>query len=87
MSRAQSAPEGSAHKRMALVHERLCQHRACKGLYESMYVCPLSNRTEVDIWRCILKEGIAVVPRCFAALRPVAHRPDALITVTGGYLI
>jgi sulfate adenylyltransferase subunit 2 len=41
---------------------------------ESIRVFPLSNWTEVDIWRYIQQERIAIVPLYFAQKRPVVQR-------------
>ena len=46
---------------------------------ETMRVFPLSNWTELDVWRYIEQEGIAVVPLYFARPRPVVRRDGALI--------
>ena len=48
---------------------------------ESIRVFPLSNWTEIDIWRYIEREGIQVVSLYFAAERPVVTRGGALIMV------
>ena len=48
---------------------------------ESIRVFPLSNWTELDIWRYIERERIAVVPLYFAAPRPVVMRDGTLIIV------
>ena len=48
---------------------------------ETMRVFPLSNWTELDVWRYICHEQIAVVPLYFAKARPVVRRGDALIAV------
>ncbi|MBT0663393.1 sulfate adenylyltransferase subunit CysD [Geobacter pelophilus] len=48
---------------------------------ESMRVFPLSNWTELDVWRYIAREGIAVVPLYFAAEREVVERNGQLIPV------
>ena len=48
---------------------------------ESMRVFPLSNWTELDVWRYIRREQIEVVPLYFAAARPVVERDGALIMV------
>jgi len=48
---------------------------------ESMRVFPLSNWTELDVWRYIRREGIPVVPLYFAAERPVVERDGALVMV------
>jgi sulfate adenylyltransferase subunit 2 len=41
---------------------------------ESFRVFPLSDWTELDVWRYIEREGIPVVPLYFAAERPVVER-------------
>ncbi len=48
---------------------------------ETMRVFPLSNWTELDVWRYIEHEGIAVVPLYFAQERPVVRRGGAWIMV------
>ena len=48
---------------------------------ESVRVFPLSNWTELDVWRYIRREGIPVVPLYFAAERPVVARDGALLMV------
>ncbi|MGF1627167.1 MAG: sulfate adenylyltransferase subunit CysD [Alphaproteobacteria bacterium] len=48
---------------------------------ECMRVFPLSNWGELDVWRYIQAEAIAVVPLYFAAPRPVVERSGALIMV------
>jgi len=48
---------------------------------ESIRVFPLSNWTELDVWRYIAHENIPVVPLYFAAPRPVVERGDSLIMV------
>jgi sulfate adenylyltransferase subunit 2 len=48
---------------------------------ESIRVFPLSNWTELDIWRYIDQERIPVAPLYFAAPRPVVMRDGALIIV------
>ena len=47
----------------------------------SVRVFPLSNWTELDVWRYIERERIPVVPLYFAAERPVVERDGALIMV------
>ena len=49
------------------------------ALGESMRVFPLSNWTELDVWRYVLAERIPVVPLYFAAPRPVVRRSDTWI--------
>lgn len=46
---------------------------------ESMRIFPLSNWTELDIWRYIAREAIEVVPLYFAAEREVVERSGQLI--------
>ncbi|MEX3010287.1 sulfate adenylyltransferase subunit CysD [Hoeflea sp. TYP-13] len=46
---------------------------------ESVRAFPLSNWTEVDIWRYIQAEDIPIVPLYFAAERPVVERDGMLI--------
>src|SRR5215204_6490153 len=48
---------------------------------QSMRVFPLSNWTELDVWRYIRRENIPVVPLYFAAPRPVVERDGSLIMV------
>src|ERR1700685_3073048 len=48
---------------------------------ESMRVFPLSNWTELDVWRYIHLEEIPIVPLYFAKPRPVVERDGALIMV------
>ncbi len=52
-----------------------------KSAGESFRVFPLSNWTELDVWRYIKREGVSVAPLYFAAIRPVVRRGDALIMV------
>ena len=58
---------------------RLFNTRIAPG--ESVRVFPLSNWTEIDVWRYILAEKLPVVPLYFAAYRPVVHRSGTLILV------
>jgi sulfate adenylyltransferase subunit 2 len=51
------------------------------GRGESVRVFPLSNWTEIDVWRYIDRERIPVVPLYFAKPRDVIVRGDALIPV------
>lgn len=46
---------------------------------ESIRAFPLSNWTELDVWRYIQAENIPVVPLYFAAERPVVERDGMLI--------
>jgi sulfate adenylyltransferase subunit 2 len=48
---------------------------------ERMRVSPLSNWTELDVWRYVRAESIPVVPLYFAKQRPVVRRQDALIMI------
>jgi sulfate adenylyltransferase subunit 2 len=48
---------------------------------ETMRVFPLSNWTELDVWRYIQLEQIPVVPLYFAKSRPIVVRDGALIMV------
>ncbi|MBK8864660.1 MAG: sulfate adenylyltransferase subunit 2 [Betaproteobacteria bacterium] len=48
---------------------------------ESIRVFPISNWTELDIWRYIYLEHIPIVPLYFAAERPVVDRGGTLIMV------
>ena len=50
---------------------------------ESIRVFPLSNWTELDVWRYIERESIPVVPMYFAAEREMVVRGDQLIPITG----
>jgi sulfate adenylyltransferase subunit 2 len=56
-------------------------YNARKRRGESFRVFPLSNWTELDVWRYIQRERIAVVPLYFAAPRPVIERDGTLIMV------
>lgn len=47
----------------------------------SMRVFPLSNWTELDVWRYIEREDIPVVPLYFSKIRPFVERDGALIMV------
>ncbi len=58
---------------------RLYNARVHKG--ESVRVFPLSNWTEMDVWRYVAREGIDVVSLYFAAERPVVERDGALIMI------
>lgn len=48
---------------------------------QSMRVFPLSNWTELDIWRYIQREGIEIPALYFAKERPVVERDGVLIMV------
>ncbi|NKE61975.1 sulfate adenylyltransferase subunit CysD [Lentzea sp. PSKA42] len=58
---------------------RLYNTRVAPG--ESIRVFPLSNWTELDVWRYVERERIPVVPLYFAAPRPVVDRDGMLIMV------
>lgn len=58
---------------------RLYNTRTAPG--ETLRVFPISNWTELDVWRYIQQEGIPVVPLYLAAERPVVDRDGALILV------
>jgi sulfate adenylyltransferase subunit 2 len=60
----------------------LFNSRIDKG--ESMRVFPLSNWTELDVWRYIHQENIPIVPMYFAKLRPMVVRGESLIPVEHG---
>ena len=48
---------------------------------QSMRVFPLSNWTELDVWRYIERENIPVVPLYFSQTRPFVERDGSLIMV------
>ena len=48
---------------------------------QTMRVFPLSNWTELDIWRYIRRENIEILDLYFARERPIVHRNGALIMV------
>jgi sulfate adenylyltransferase subunit 2 len=48
---------------------------------ESIRVFPLSNWTEIDVWRYIKEENLPVVPLYFAKERPVVERNGQLLMV------
>jgi sulfate adenylyltransferase subunit 2 len=50
-----------------------------KGRDESFRVFPISNWTELDVWRYIEREKIPTVPLYFAAERPVVLRDGQLL--------
>jgi sulfate adenylyltransferase subunit 2 len=58
---------------------RLYNTRVFAG--ESMRVSPLSNWTEIDVWRYVRRERIPVVGLYFAKLRPTVIRNGMLIMV------
>ena len=48
---------------------------------QTMRVFPMSNWTELDVWRYIQRENLEVVPLYFAKERPVVDRDGQLIMV------
>ena len=48
---------------------------------ESVRVFPLSNWTELDVWRYIQREGIEVVPLYFSAERDVVERDGMILMI------
>jgi sulfate adenylyltransferase subunit 2 len=58
---------------------RLYNLRKNRG--ESFRVFPLSNWTELDVWRYIERERIEVVPLYFAAERPTVEREGLILMV------
>ncbi len=58
---------------------RLYNARIAAG--ESMRVFPLSNWTEIDVWRYIEREAIPIVPLYFAAPRPTVERDGSILMV------
>ena len=48
---------------------------------QTMRVFPISNWTEVDVWRYLEREKADLVPLYFAALRPYVKRNNAVIMV------
>jgi sulfate adenylyltransferase subunit 2 len=48
---------------------------------QTMRVFPMSNWTELDVWRYIQREGIPVVPLYFSEPRPVVDRGGQLIMI------
>lgn len=51
------------------------------GMAQSLRVFPLSNWTEMDIWRYAAQRRIALAPLYFAAPRPVVEHDGALLVV------
>jgi sulfate adenylyltransferase subunit 2 len=51
------------------------------GVGETVRVFPLSNWTEKDVWRYIMRENLDVVPLYFAAQRPTITRGGQLLVV------
>ena len=48
---------------------------------ESIRAFPLSNWTELDIWKYIQKEKIEIVPLYFAAYRPIVSRNGTMLMI------
>jgi sulfate adenylyltransferase subunit 2 len=48
---------------------------------QSMRVFPISNWTELDVWRYIEREAIELIPLYFSKVRPFVERKGALIMV------
>lgn len=48
---------------------------------QSLRVFPLSNWTEIDIWKYIEKENIPICPLYFAKERPIIREKDSIIMV------
>lgn len=48
---------------------------------QTLRAFPLSNWTELDVWRYILREGLEVVPLYFTAERPSVERSGQLIVI------
>jgi sulfate adenylyltransferase subunit 2 len=63
---------------------RLFNGRLAPG--ESARVFPMSNWTERDVWRYLLREKLDVVPLYFAAERPTVTRGGQIIVVDDGRL-
>ncbi len=51
------------------------------GTGESVRVFPLSNWTEGDVWRYVLREKLDVVPLYLAAMRPTIERNGKLLVL------
>ncbi len=51
------------------------------GAGETARIFPLSNWTERDVWRYILRERLSVVPLYFAAERPAIERQGQIIVL------
>jgi sulfate adenylyltransferase subunit 2 len=59
-------------------------YNARKSPGESFRVFPLSDWTEIDVWRYVERERIEVVPLYFAAPRPTVERDGLLLVVDDG---
>lgn len=74
----------SAHQRWDPKHQRpelWSLYNTRKHAEQSFRIFPLSNWTELDVWRYIEAESIPIVPLYFAAERPVVQRSGAWIMV------
>lgn len=56
-------------------------YNARRGPGETVRAFPLSNWTELDVWRYIRREGLNVVPLYFTAPRPTVERDGLLLMV------
>ena len=48
---------------------------------QTMRVFPISNWTELDVWRYLEREEVDLVPLYYAALRPYVKRNNAVLMV------
>ena len=76
-----SPPLGQPSLGAARANELWAAYNARKHKGESLRVFPLSDWTELDAWRYIEAEGIAVCPLYFAAPRPIVERDGLLLMV------
>ena len=67
-------PRGQRPEMWNLLNGRL-------GTGESVRVFPLSNWTERDVWRYVLREKLEVVPLYLAAERPTVTRNDQILVL------
>jgi sulfate adenylyltransferase subunit 2 len=75
-----TAAHGWDPKRPAARALEPVQHPSERGS-DSLRVFPLSNWTELDVWRYVQREAIALPSLYFAAERPVIERDGALLMV------
>ncbi|HMI77034.1 MAG TPA: sulfate adenylyltransferase subunit CysD [Buchnera sp. (in: enterobacteria)] len=54
---------------------------------ENIRVFPLSNWTELDIWKYIYSESIDIVPLYFSAYRPILERNNMLLMVDDNRIV
>jgi sulfate adenylyltransferase subunit 2 len=73
--------EGHAWDPRAQRPELWSLYNQCLGPNQTLRVFPLSNWSELDVWRYIEVENIPVVPLYFAAKRPVVARNGTWIMV------